>query len=114
MIPYIHKKGVIERELERCANTKPITQPTYTQLGSVVGIPPQGPWEPVLDSIARDFERTKEPDLTFLPQNKRTGYPSRVGRTTRKNLEPWQRQKAHDEMQRIINKYNPGQRNPFP
>jgi len=112
---YMDRKQLIKAELERCANAKPeIRRPTYTELGNAVGIPPLGPWQPVLDSIAKDAEDANEPDLTFLPRNARTGFPSRIGRTTKRNPEPWQRKKAHDEMQKIIDKYNPGQRNPFP
>jgi hypothetical protein len=111
---YMHKKNLIKAKLERCATEKPIKRPTYTELGQAVGMPPQGPWQPVLDSLARDAESAKEPDLTFLPKNARTGYPSRIGRTTKRNPQPWQRDKARTEMQRIIDKYNPGQANPFP
>src|SRR5258707_14870801 len=112
---YMDRKQLIKAELESCANAKPeIRRPSYTELGNVVGIPPQGPWKPVLDSIAKHFEDADDPDLTFLPRNVRTGFPSRIGRTTRSNPAPWQRKKAHDGMQRIIDKYNPGQSNPFP
>jgi hypothetical protein len=82
-------------------------------LGKEVGIPPLGPWQPVLDSIAEEAEYAKRPDLTFLVRNARTNYPRRIGRVTKRNPEPWQRERARDEMQKIIDKYNPGQPNPF-
>jgi len=39
-----------------------------------VGIPAQGPWQPVLDEIAQE----EKPDITFLIVNK-DGLSSRIG-----------------------------------
>jgi hypothetical protein len=111
---YLDRKAAIITELERCARSVPLRRPTYTELGAVVGIPPMGPWEPVMDAIAKDFEDAGEPDPTFLVQNKATGYPSRVSRTTRRNLLPTQKARAREELQRLIDKYNPGAPNPLP
>ena len=110
---YIEKKGLIERELERCARASPIEHPTYTELGKRVGIPARGPWQPVLDAIADEADREKRPDLTFLVRNARTGYPSRIGRLTKRNPEAWQKERARVKVQEIIDKYNPGRPNPY-
>jgi hypothetical protein len=94
---YIHKRELIERELERCG--------AELRIRTLVGIPPRGPWQPVLDAIANDADKAKQPDLTFLIRNARTNYPSRIGRRTTK--QPTDDQK----MQEIID--NPGTPNPF-
>jgi len=104
----------IVAELQRCARATPLERPTYTELGRVVEIPPMGPWEPVLDAIAKECEDAGRPDITFLVQNARTGYPSRVSRTTRRNLLPSQKERAREELQRIIDMYNRGAPNPLP
>jgi hypothetical protein len=110
---FMEKRGLIERELLRCATVKPMERPTYTELGQRVGIPTRGPWQPVLDAIANDADKGNEPDLTFLIRNAKTDYPSRIGRVTKKNPLPWQKERARDKIQEIIDKYNPGTPNPF-
>jgi hypothetical protein len=112
-IRYMEKRGLIERELERCARATPMQRPTYTEFGARVGIPPRGPWQPVLDSIANDADKVGMPDLTFLIRNARTGYPSRIGRVTRRQPTDDQKKIARKKMQEIIDKYNPGTPNPF-
>jgi hypothetical protein len=112
-IRYMEKRGLIERELERCARATPMQRPTYTEFGARVGIPPREPWQPVLDSIANDADKVGMPDLTFLIRNARTGYPSRIGRVTRRQPTDDQKKIARKKMQEIIDKYNPGTPNPF-
>jgi hypothetical protein len=110
---YMEKRGLIERELLRCATAKPMERPTYTEFGARVGIPPQGPWQPVLDAIADAADKAGQPDVTFLIRNARTGYPSRIGRVTKRNPDPKMKKRARDKMQEIIDKYNRGTVNPF-
>jgi len=110
---YIEKKGLIERELEKCARAAPIEYPTYADFGRRVGIPAQGPWQPVLDAIADEADKGNRPDLTFLIRNAKSGYPSRIGRVTKRNPEPWQKERARVKVQEIIDKYNPGAPNPY-
>jgi hypothetical protein len=112
-IRYIEKRGLIEREFAKCARAKPMERPTYTQFGERVGIPPQGPWQPVLDAIDNDADKAGRPDLTFLITNARTGYPSRIARKTTKQPTPEQKERARKKMQEIIDEYNPGTPNPF-
>jgi hypothetical protein len=107
-------KELIRRELLSCATAKPMERPTYSEFGQRVGIPPQGPWKTVLDSIADDEDDAKRPDVTFLIKNKKTGYPSRIGRVTKRNPDSKQRVHARKKMQKIIDTYNPGTPNPFP
>jgi hypothetical protein len=109
----MEKREVIEKELERCARSVPMERPTYTELGLKVGIPKQGPWQPVLDAIANDADATGEPDLTFLIRNAVTGCPRRISRLTTIKPTPEQRQHAQRKMQEIIDKYNPGASNPL-
>jgi hypothetical protein len=89
-------------------------RPTYTELGARVGIPPQGPWQPVLDAIADDADKAGKPDLTFLVRNAKTGYPTRIGRVTRRQLTDDQKRLAWKKIQEIINEYNPEAPHPFP
>jgi hypothetical protein len=110
---YLEKRGAIERELERCARASPMERPTYTQLGARVGIPPQGPWQPVLDLIANDADKAGVPDLTYLVRNAQTGYPSRIGRMTRRQATDDQKRLARTKLQEVIDKYNPRTPNPF-
>jgi hypothetical protein len=42
-ILYMEKRGLIERELEKCARAIPMERPTYTEFGARVGIPPRAP-----------------------------------------------------------------------
>jgi len=109
----MEKRGLIERELLRCATTKPMERPTYTEFGARVGIPPQGPWQPVLDAIANDADKAGVPDLTFLIRNAKTGYPSRIARKTRRNPTDEDKRVARKKIQEIIDKYNRGAPNPF-
>ena len=112
-LPYMAKRGLIERELERCARATPMERPTYSELGARVGIPPRGPWEPVLDAIADDADEAGKPDVTFLIRNARTDYPSRIGRHTTRQPTDDQKRLARKKMQEIIDAYNPGTANPF-
>jgi hypothetical protein len=107
------KKNLVRRELLRCATAKPMEFPAYTEFGRRVGIPPQGPWEPVLDAIADEEDALAEPDITFVIRSKTTGYPSRVGRVTKKKLDPAQKALARKKVQEVIDKYNPGTPNPY-
>jgi hypothetical protein len=111
--PCTEKKGLIERELLRCATAKPMERPTYTEFGLRVGIPKQGPWQPVLDAIANEADKAGEPDLTMLIRNARTNYPSRIGRVTTREPNDEQKRFARKKMQEIIEKYNPETPNPF-
>jgi hypothetical protein len=67
----------------------------------------------VLDAIANAADKAGRPDLTYLVRNAQTGYPSRIGRMTRRQPTPEQKQLAHKKMQEIIDIYNPGTPNPF-
>jgi hypothetical protein len=112
-MPYFDRKEAIRKELIRCATATPMERPTYTELGRRVGIPPQGPWQPVLDAIADEEDAANRPDITFLIRNAQTNYPSRIGRVTKRNPDPSQKEHARKKMQEIIDTYNPGTPNPF-
>jgi hypothetical protein len=110
---YLDKRELVRAEFLKCATAAPMQFPTYSEFGPRVGIPTQGPWQPVLDAIADEEDAKKEPDITFVIRNKTTGYPSRVGRTTRKTLEPWQKQLAREKVQAVINKVQFGLAQPI-
>jgi hypothetical protein len=109
-IPYIDKKALIRSVLLKRAMESMKTL-TYGQLGKIVSIPTRGPWKPILDLIAD--EDAPEPDLTYLVVNKKTGYPSQIGRLPAKPPSASQKKRAVEEAQRLIVKYNRNARNPF-
>jgi hypothetical protein len=51
---------------------------TYGELGSEVGIPPNGPWKKVLDEIADDETAAGRPDITVLVVRKSSGLPGQI------------------------------------
>jgi hypothetical protein len=87
--------------------------PTYGDFGPRVGIPARGPWKKVLDLISAEEVKRGLPDVTFLLLNKTTGYPDKIGFVEAKPPSAAQRAKARTEVQKIIDKYNPGFPNPF-
>ena len=54
------------------------------------------------------------PDITFLIVRKDSGYPGQIGFTRRKTPGAKQKVQAREEVQAIIDKYNPGAANPYP
>jgi hypothetical protein len=66
-----------------------------------------------LDSIANDADKAGDPDLTFLVRNAQTGYPSRIGRVTRRQPTDDQKRLARKKIQEIRDKYNSRTQNPF-
>ena len=112
-VPHIAKKGLIRGELLKCATAHPMEFPTYATFAPRVGMPTQGPWKGVLDTISREETHQGLPDVTFVLVNKRTGYPSQIGFTRSRNPTPQQKVRARAEVQKVINYYNPGTPNPF-
>jgi len=110
---YFEKAGLIRRELLKCATARPMEFPTYTEFGKRVGIPHQGPWAPVLDMIALEEKNNGFPDITFLIVRKDTHYPGQIGFVRAKKPTPKQKERASVEVQRIVDKYNPGTANPY-
>jgi hypothetical protein len=112
-VQYIEKASLIRRELLKCAAAQPMEFPTYTEFGKRVGIPHQGPWAPVLDTIALEEKNNGLPDITFLIVRRDTGYPGQIGFVRAKKPTLKQMERASVEVQRIIDKYNPGTPNPY-
>jgi hypothetical protein len=112
-IRYLEKKDLIRSELLKCARATPMEFPTYSEFAPRVGMPTQGPWKEVLDMISREEVNQGLPDITFVLVNSRTRYPSQIGFTGSKNPSAQQKARAHTEIQKVIDRYNPGTRNPF-
>ncbi len=112
-IPHIGKQSLIRSELMKCATANPMEFPTYSEFAPRVGMPIQGPWKGVLDAISRTETRQGLPDITFVLINKSTGYPSQIGFTGSKKPTSQQIAHARSEIQKVIDRYNPGTRNPF-
>lgn len=112
-IPYLDKKSLIRNQLLELAKAPAMRPMTYTEFGKLVGIPSQGPWKLILDHVA-DEERVRGlPDLTFMVINKRTGYPGQIGGEPAHPPSDAQKRRAKAEFQKLIDRYNPGARNPF-
>ena len=112
-IPRSDKKGLIRSELLKCATATPMQFPTFRVFAARVGMPIQGPWKPILEVISAEELAKGKPDITFLLLNRRTRYPMQIGLVRSNDPTPEQRQLARREVQKIINRYNPGAENPF-
>ena len=112
-IPHIGKQNLIRSELMKCVTATPMEFPTYAAFAPRVGMPVRGPWKDVLDAISRSETRQGRPDITFVLVNKRTGFPSQIGFAQSKRLTPSLIAQARREVQKVINRYNPGTHNPF-
>ena len=112
-IPYLSKKALIRSELLKCATATPMEFPSYGTFGPRVGMPARGPWKKILDLISEEDTKQGLPDVTFLLINKGTGYPGQIGFVNAKPPSAAQMAKARVEVQKIIDKYNPGTVNQF-
>jgi hypothetical protein len=73
---YHDRKDEIRKVLEgRARSEKTIF---YSELGPLVGIPPTGPWKPVLDTISHEDRYAGRPDITYLVVSKKTGLPAQI------------------------------------
>lgn len=111
-IPYSDKRATIRAALLKRAKDSAKTL-TYEQFGKLVGVPTRGPWKPVLDLIAHEETDQGLPDITFLVVQKRTGYPGQIGFKRAVPPSADQKARAVAEMQKVIDRYNPGKPNPF-
>jgi hypothetical protein len=71
-------KQRVYAELMKLAHAGKITY--YKALGGSVGIPQQGPWQPMLDGISDDEKHKGNPDIADLVLNATTGWPSRISK----------------------------------
>jgi hypothetical protein len=113
-IPHIGKQSLIRSELMKCATARPMQFPTYAEFAPRVGMPVRGPWKAVLDAISRAETRQGLPDITFVLKNQRTKYPSQIGFVSSKKLTTALKARAHSEVQKVIDQYNPETTNPYP
>jgi hypothetical protein len=112
-VPHSEKKDLIRSELLKCATSTPMQFPTFRAFAARVGMPIQGPWRPILDVISAEETNQGLPDITFLLLHRHTRYPMQVGAVRGNDPTPEQRKRARREVQKIIEKYNPGASNPF-
>ena len=109
---YIDRKHAIRTELLRCAFEGKF--PSYAEFGKRVGVPAQGPWKPVLDTISREETAAGYPDITFILINKTTKYPGQIGFVSSgRRPSPAQKVLARNQVQRVIDLYCPGVPNPY-
>jgi hypothetical protein len=111
-------KDQIRAELLKCAKAQPIEMCFYgdfaTQRLGLPRHPPPGWWKKVLDQIAVEEKQQGRPNITFLLKRKDTGYPGQIGLKKAETPSPQQMAQARDELQRLIDEYSPGSRNPYP
>jgi hypothetical protein len=112
-IPHGDKKDLIRSELLKCATATPMQFPTFRAFAARVGMPIQGPWKPILDVISVEETDQGKPDITFLLLNRHTRYPMQIGLVHSNDPTPQQRELARRQVQKIIDRYNPGTPNPF-
>ncbi|TPJ70729.1 hypothetical protein [Mesorhizobium sp. B2-6-2] len=95
---YMDRKEAIRAVLKYCAIQRQTVR--YGVLGKAVGIPAQGPWQPVLDEIAKE----ENPDITFLVVNK-DGLSSRIGFEAANPPTDKQRKGAERTIQAVFTHY---------
>lgn len=71
-LPYGDKEDEIRQALVKMAKSR--KKLDYVKFGKLVGIPTEGPWNPILDRISLKERAAGRPDLTYLVVRKRTGY----------------------------------------
>jgi hypothetical protein len=75
-IPHEDREDAIREALVKMAKRR--KKLDYTDFGELVGIPTQGPWNPILDKISLAERAAGRPDITYLVVRKRTGYPIQI------------------------------------
>jgi hypothetical protein len=75
-IPYEDREDEIRQALVKMAKRR--KKLDYTEFGELVGVPTQGPWNPILDKISLEERAAGRPDITYLVVRKRTGYPIQI------------------------------------
>jgi hypothetical protein len=106
-VPYADKKPDIMRVLKDTARRR--TKITYGNLGKLVGIPPQGPWKPLLDEIGRDQMGSGLPDISYLVVASDTGYPSQIEFGDARKPTPEQKRKADHVIKLVYDAYDGSQ-----
>jgi hypothetical protein len=112
-VPHSEKKDLIRSELLKCATSTPMQFPTFRAFAARFGMPIQGPWRPILDAISAEETNQGLLDITFLLLHRHTRYPMQIGPVWSNDPTPEQRERARREVQKIIDRYNPGAPNPF-
>lgn len=110
-IRYLDRKDRIISELLKVAREG--TMISYKDFGPRVGIPPQGPWRPVLDVISREQTARGLPDITFLLKNQRTRLPGQIGFMNAAKPTPRQRELAKQKLREVFDTYCPSAEVPF-
>ena len=112
----VGKLWLIEDAILKAVTNKPMRTVTYKELGAQTEHPTRGPWKDWLDAIARKYTGQGLPDITFAvraagPDN----YPRQIDYIIRRGRKPTrtERRRARQEMQKVIDHYNPGSRNPY-
>jgi len=111
-IKFLDRKDQIQGELIKAAKAG-APFPTYEEFGQRVGIWRMRGAKDVLDQIAREEVEQGRPDITFILRSAATGYPSQIGFESAKPPKDWQKHKAREEMQKVIEKYCLGATNPY-
>jgi hypothetical protein len=111
LVRYLDKKSMVRAELIKCACAG--KSASYGDFGARVGIPPQGPWKPLLDQISQEETASGRPDITFLLINKRTRFPGQIGFVRANKPSPDQIRLARRELRAVFDKYCPDAPMPF-
>ncbi len=107
-IHYADRRNEIIAILQQCANEGRTI--TYGELGEALGIPPRGPWKPILDDISRGETAEGRPDISYLVVSKRNGLPGQIGFEAAKPPTDQQRRLADKTISEVFNHYRGGSR----
>ncbi len=111
MVLYMDRKEAVRAELLSCARAGKTA--SYSAVGARVGIPPQGPWKPLLDVISREETGSGRPDITFVLIRKQTGLPGQNGFSRATPPTDAQKQFARVKLKSVFDTYCPGAPVPF-
>jgi hypothetical protein len=101
--PYEDRENAIREALVKMAKRR--KKLDYTEFGALVGIPTQGPWNPILDKISLAERSAGRPDITYLVVRKRTGYPIQIEFTPAVTPSPAQKAIADEVFKEIFDYY---------
>lgn len=93
------RKALIVVELrKRAAASQTIT---YSEMGELVGLAPQGPWKDMLDEIGADERAEGRPDLACLVVKGDTGLPGYVASQRQEAETLLERQRVFDVHRKV-------------
>lgn len=104
VIPYLEHKDAIVTILRKRAEQRHTIY--YGELGAALGIPAQGPWKAVLDTISLEETAAGRPDISYLVVSKKTNLPGQIGFKSANPPSPAQTKMALETIQAVFDSYS--------